>query len=335
MKISPYMVIGASGVLAIVAVSLYFYETSPQITDAPPTAVEVENLTPPESNDAEIAAENIAKGINLARVRPDGSAVIAGQAPPSSTIHLIENGRIIGMTTASSSGEWVIVPDEELTEGAHLLSVQIIAPDGTAKVGDMALAVEIPAGGDEIPLVALVPYTDESSGLTKVLQVPRSLEAKADDANGAAIPHLTIRSIQATSARQISISGKAEGGMMVTLTLNDGTATTASLNDEAIYSAILDVDPDDTNLLLKGVLHDFDGEMQASVQLKLTRTQFEQTLSGNALIVVQKGDALWRIAYKTYGKGIRYLDIYRQNKDDIKDPDLIYPDQIFVVPNGG
>ncbi len=57
-------------------------------------------------------------------------------------------------------------------------------------------------------------------------------------------------------------------------------------------------------------------------------------LDGNALIVVQKGDALWRIAYKTYGAGIRYVDIVRQNSTKINDPDLIYPDQIFVIPNG-
>ena len=47
--------------------------------------------------------------------------------------------------------------------------------------------------------------------------------------------------------------------------------------------------------------------------------------------MVQRGDALWRIAYRSYGQE-RYVEIFRRNRDQISDPDLIYPNQIFVVP---
>jgi len=48
--------------------------------------------------------------------------------------------------------------------------------------------------------------------------------------------------------------------------------------------------------------------------------------------VVIRGDNLWQISRNTYGDGIRYTVIYKANRDQIRDPDLIYPGQIFVLP---
>ncbi|MFN6953134.1 MAG: LysM peptidoglycan-binding domain-containing protein [Albidovulum sp.] len=48
--------------------------------------------------------------------------------------------------------------------------------------------------------------------------------------------------------------------------------------------------------------------------------------------VVVRGDNLWQISRTTYGQGIRYTVIYKANRDQIRDPDLIYPGQIFVLP---
>jgi hypothetical protein len=48
--------------------------------------------------------------------------------------------------------------------------------------------------------------------------------------------------------------------------------------------------------------------------------------------VVIRGDNLWQISRTTYGRGIRYTVIYKANRDQIRDPDLIYPGQIFVLP---
>ena len=47
---------------------------------------------------------------------------------------------------------------------------------------------------------------------------------------------------------------------------------------------------------------------------------------------MQPGNSLWRIARRNYGEGPRYTVIYQANKERIKDPDLIYPGQVFVVP---
>ncbi|QDW38842.1 LysM peptidoglycan-binding domain-containing protein [Bradyrhizobium sp. KBS0725] len=51
-----------------------------------------------------------------------------------------------------------------------------------------------------------------------------------------------------------------------------------------------------------------------------------------ATTVVSRGDSLWRISHVTYGVGTRYAVIYKANRDRIRDPNRIYPGQIFVLP---
>lgn len=47
---------------------------------------------------------------------------------------------------------------------------------------------------------------------------------------------------------------------------------------------------------------------------------------------VKKGDTLWGIAKKYYGNGAKYTQIYNANKGKIKNPNLIYPGQVFTIP---
>lgn len=51
-------------------------------------------------------------------------------------------------------------------------------------------------------------------------------------------------------------------------------------------------------------------------------------------ITVQPGFTLWGIASSQYGDGLLYVQVYEANKDQIRDPDLIYPGQVFTVPVG-
>jgi hypothetical protein len=51
-------------------------------------------------------------------------------------------------------------------------------------------------------------------------------------------------------------------------------------------------------------------------------------------LIIRRGDNLWMIAKRLYGKGIRYSTIYQANTDQIRNPDLIYPGQVFVIPEG-
>jgi nucleoid-associated protein YgaU len=49
-------------------------------------------------------------------------------------------------------------------------------------------------------------------------------------------------------------------------------------------------------------------------------------------VTVQPGFTLWGIAQERFGDGVLYVQVFEANKDKIRDPDLIYPGQIFTIP---
>ena len=51
-----------------------------------------------------------------------------------------------------------------------------------------------------------------------------------------------------------------------------------------------------------------------------------------SVVTVQPGFTLWRIARENYGEGVLYVKVFEANKDQIRNPDLIYPGQVFTVP---
>ena len=50
-------------------------------------------------------------------------------------------------------------------------------------------------------------------------------------------------------------------------------------------------------------------------------------------ITVQRGATLWAIARERYGDGQLYVRVFEANRSAIRDPDLIYPGQIFDLPD--
>lgn len=71
-------------------------------------------------------------------------------------------------------------------------------------------------------------------------------------------------------------------------------------------------------------------DVSASVTTALAQPVGQQSI---ALMTVQPGHSLWRISEGHYGAGSRYLVIYNANRSQIRNPDLIYPGQIFVLPD--
>ncbi len=68
-------------------------------------------------------------------------------------------------------------------------------------------------------------------------------------------------------------------------------------------------------------------------------SQFASAAVGTVVIpdvntaIVSRGDSLWRISQRIYGDGYRFTVIYGANQKQIRDPNRIYPGQVFVVPN--
>ena len=50
-------------------------------------------------------------------------------------------------------------------------------------------------------------------------------------------------------------------------------------------------------------------------------------------VIIRRGDTLWQISRRVYGRGVRYTTIYLANTDQINNPDFIEPGQVFMVPD--
>ena len=67
--------------------------------------------------------------------------------------------------------------------------------------------------------------------------------------------------------------------------------------------------------------------------LQQEKQQLSTDIAPVSLLTVQPGNTLWGIAREKYGDGFLYVRVFDANNDRIRDPDLIYPGQIFTVPD--
>src|SRR4029077_20739117 len=76
-----------------------------------------------------------------------------------------------------------------------------------------------------------------------------------------------------------------------------------------------------------------DGNARARLELPFERARVAPAVAGDSRrLVVVRGDNLWNIARAHYGHGMHHTVIYGANKEQIRDPDLIYPGQVLSLP---
>ncbi len=82
-----------------------------------------------------------------------------------------------------------------------------------------------------------------------------------------------------------------------------------------------------------------DGKVSSRVETPFKRESAETLAEASTSegpiksITVQAGATLWAIARDRYGDGTLYLRVFEANAKSIRDPDLIYPGQVFDLPN--
>lgn len=332
--------------------------------DSSAPGVEESSSTDPAPDPATDAATDTESGdaislsVELVNVSPDGTVVISGRSAPHHHIDIFNDDDLLAEATANAKGDWVAVPDAPLAPGNYLLTIRGKDADGVETMADMAIVIVIPDDPEATPLVALLPTEKASNRMAELIQSPFSEGAdsqitvtdapvvspelpqenqvlSSDEGSSLAkpdviVPKITIRMIEAISPDQMVVSGSIEGEGSVEVMIANTLAVTNIEDDSYMAKAAI---PAEDRFAVAVSMSDEEGTILSSAKIVLNKSKLDETLSGNALIVVQKGDALWRIAYKTYGQGIRYVDIYQSNQKEIGDPNLIYPDQVFVVPN--
>ncbi|MCR9256898.1 MAG: Ig-like domain-containing protein [Alphaproteobacteria bacterium] len=130
----------------------------------------------------------------------------------------------------------------------------------------------------------------------------------------------------------LTLSGKAEPDSDVRVYLDNRSVGDARTDSDGNWSLTPDGSVAPGRYTLRVDRIDPEGVVLARLELPFERAEPIQTLPEGRLVVIQPGNNLWTIARRTYESGIKYTVIYEANRDQIRDPDLIYPGQIFTLP---
>ncbi|MDC1383634.1 LysM peptidoglycan-binding domain-containing protein [Candidatus Puniceispirillum sp.] len=365
MRLILYTLIAVGGVLVVLALAMVFeddgvekvgsHNQSIDVTKAISKHIEtpdnLKKLVVPETLNAQPGANTPPLlAINIARVQPDGGAVFAGTSSPKATILIFEGKVILGKTVADRLGDWVIVLEKRLAAGQHLISIAIENKDGSTRLANRTLAIEIYTDSETKPLVAMLPeIATEVPVLIQSSDDEKKMTSKTSDVDMKNIiaeqvtlsDNMSVKSDLAKvfptaivwrDESRILISGISKGGMRIIATdASRPFGEAMALTDGAWQiggSLALETFQHQMKFVL---LDDFD-KVVARYDLPIKSRDLLKGKDGSPLVVINKGDALWSIAYRRFGDGVRYVDIVRRNQADIVNPDLIYPKQIFVLP---
>ncbi|MGB0630956.1 MAG: LysM peptidoglycan-binding domain-containing protein [Alphaproteobacteria bacterium] len=238
---------------------------------------------------------------------------------------------VIGTVTADKRGKWVLIPQKPLPAGTHKLTVIAKLPDGTEVASAQSVVVVVPKRGEDIAgraatkptgsLAVAIPNTPEEAPV--VLQSPRGIGNAG----------LSLDAIDyGRRGDDLTLSGRAEPGAEVRIYLDNKYIGRAIADEKGIWRLKPGVAIPTGLYRMRVDRVGPGGKTVARIELPFLRATPVGDLSEGTVAFVQPGNSLWRLARQTYGSGLRYTEIYEANKDQIRDPDLIYPGQVFVLP---
>ncbi|WP_416896582.1 MAG: LysM peptidoglycan-binding domain-containing protein [Minwuia sp.] len=256
----------------------------------------------------------------------DCTAVLAGRADPGATVTLLANGQPLATVVAESSGEWAHLIHDPLTPGSISLSL-VAELDGrqAAASDDVVLIVpDCREGGDSDTAIAVL--TPKSGGGTRLLQSPEPEQP------GAKPKGLNVGKVDYDDKGNISVSGSSDPEREVRAYVDDKLIGRAAVDSEGQWKLVPETEISPGLHVLRVDQVDSAGEVLARIELPFARARPGTLDLSEDQIIVQPGNSLWRIARRTYGAGVQYSVIYQANSDRIRDPDLIYPGQVFRLP---
>ena len=332
-------------------------EPAPAATTAPASGPAIPPAAAPADDAAAKAeaAQPAAPSFDVVRIDPQGNAVIAGKAAPGAEVTVMLGDKPLGKVTADSHGEWVFVPTEPLKPGEQVVGLQAKGADGqdVRSKDVVVLAVPEPGknlagteGGDTKPLALLVP---REGGASVPLQTPEvAPAAPAAVTEAPAIPaapaaaeatapagkgNVSVDVVDYDNKGDVIIGGSGAPGASVNVYLQNQFAGQAPVDEKGRWSLTPDQPVKPGRYQLRVDELGADGKVTQRVEIPFTRAAPEElAAAGPDHVTVQPGNSLWRISRRIYGKGIQYTDIYEANRSQIRDPDLIYPGQVFAVP---
>lgn len=305
---------------------------------------------------------------DLVRIDPEGAMQIAGQARPGAELALMVDDAELARLTADPNGQFVALLDLDLSRPGprqmRLVDEGSENAPGAAQtlviVPPAPVAQEQPSAATPEPISAApaAPRAPDPSALPVAPSAPDALPARPaapavllagpegvavlqTGSAGApeAMREVAIDAISYDDTGSVQIQGRAPADGRVQLYLDnqpialspiEAGTWSAELPRVATGTYTLRVDElSEAGRVLSRVETPFRREDPA----RLAASRAEAEAQGIAAVTVQPGNTLWAIAKGRYGAGIAYVQVYEANREAIRDPDLIYPGQVFTLPD--
>jgi hypothetical protein len=311
-----------AAILAVLAIAaaVYFF-ARPGSEPVTPAPVEIAADNSETSTDNSDVPSLLAPPVfDIVRVAPAGTAVIAGRGEPEAEISILANGEEIARETVNERGEWVVVLTEPLPAGSIEVGLMMYMADGRELRSEQVVVVSIPENRGATPLVVM----GRPGEASRVMQCP--------SCGGVEMGSLVLETVDYDDAGAVIFSGRAEIGSTVRVYANGALIGEAEVGSDGRWNmhagsllapGIYDLQVDQINE---------DGNVTAVIALPFERVAPEDLNLGEDSVIVQPGNSLWRLARRLYGSGVQYTVIYEANREQIRDPDLIYPGQVLQAP---
>ena len=245
-----------------------------------------------------------------------GRMVTTGVAAPGALLRLYLNGSFLASVTASVKGTWSLTVEQGMTGGAYAIRADEIDRGKGAVVSRAEVPFNYPQQVAEMATVA------KPAASTETVVAPPAAPSEQPKAKGATVvASAGPQPALAAQSRALSVAAHANSPPAASTAVQRPAAPTlvasASLTDATVQSAA----PKPASASGEGQAGAPPPEPASNVVVKLIDTH-----------KVVPGDNLWDISQHVYGDGLRYTQIYAANSNQIRNPRLIYPGQIFVLP---
>ena len=281
--------------------------------------------------------------VDILRVDESGITIIAGSGDPSTTVEAKINNQTIGKSEVNKDGEFVITG--EVSSSDQPQELKIITKEEKEEKTKKIVSKK-PVENEEdwvyetksfIILPGLIKNNNENEMQKERLDDVRIFEVQQTDIllkeefKNINVEQLTLDRIKYSENGTAILYGRARTDMNVMVYLNNEFKMKTIPGKDGSWDVDLGIiSPGIYKLRIDETTINGDVKFRIETPFKQETKELLDKMFTKA-ITVQPGNSLWRIARRIYGKGIMYLDIYNKNSHLIKDPDLIYPGQIFSL----
>ena len=194
--------------------------------------------------------------------------------------------------------------------------------------------------------VAEAPEEPEAPAVDAEPQAPTVLLSDADGVSvlqggPEVVDNIVIDAITYDAEGEVVLSGRSNSEGSVRIYIDNAPVLDAEIGDDNVWRTPLpDIDTGIYTLRIDEL--DADGNVTSRLETPFQREPVETILAlaeetGQApqpisLVTVQPGNTLWGISRRAFGEGVQFVKVFEANRDRIRDPNLIFPGQVFTIP---